>query len=487
MNSTTRRLVKAGIVVLWIVLLALLVRRDLFITSLSPEELTTLDRVDREEYQSIYFKDSKIGYVINSYSSEEDGSVNIDQRALMRINVSEVVQQIDMQLSAVLAGDGKLDTFSFSFDSPFYRMAAEGRVEGADIIFTLSNGDQVTENRIRAEQPPFLPTVRRGYLLQKEMAEGEKVQIPWFDPISLSTRSTVVEYKGKANELINGRVEHLHKFVENYDGARIHFWLNEAGDVVKEESPAGFVFIKEPKFMALQIDEESEELLSGVAVPVKGSMPDLAARHTLRYRLTLPDADLFDLNAGRQSFDGELLEIRLEQLAQVRDKEESPCLNCEDFLTATPYVQSTDPGIKGQAEEIISGAEDSLRQVEGLANWVYENVEKRPVLGIPDALTTFKNRVGDCNEHASLFAALARSVGIPARIAVGVVYYKRSFYYHAWNEVWVKGDWLSLDTTTNQLPADVSHIKFLHGELDEQVRIGALIGKLEIEVLAGDE
>ncbi len=487
MNGTTRRLVKTGIVVLWIVLLALLIKRDLFISSFTPEELTMLDRADREEYQSIYFKGSKIGYVINSYSAEDSGRVKIDQQALMRINVSEMVQQIEMQLSAALGTDGKLDTFSFNFDSPFYRMAAEGRVEGQDIIFTLSNGGQVSESRIRAEQPPFLPTVRRGYLLRREMAEGDKVKIPWFDPISLSTRSTVVEYKGRVNELINGRVESLHKFVENYDGARINFWLNEAGDVVKEESPAGFVFIKEPKFKALQIDEESEELLSGVAVQVKGEMPDPAVRQFLRYRLTLPEVELFDLNEGRQIFNGEILEVRLEQSAELAGDGASPCQNCEDFLSDTPYVQSNDPEIKEQAQRIISTTDNRLEQVKGLAGWVYENVEKRPVLGIPDALSTFKNRVGDCNEHASLFAALARSVGIPARIAVGVVYYKSGFYYHAWNEVWVKDRWLSLDTTTNQLPADVSHIKFLHGELDEQVRIGALIGKLEIEVLADDE
>ena len=63
------------------------------------------------------------------------------------------------------------------------------------------------------------------------------------------------------------------------------------------------------------------------------------------------------------------------------------------------------------------------------------------------------------------------------------MFMKGSFFYHAWNEVCVGGRWLSLDTTINQLPADLSHIKFIEGETSEQMRIGALLGRLSIEPL----
>jgi hypothetical protein len=35
----------------------------------------------------------------------------------------------------------------------------------------------------------------------------------------------------------------------------------------------------------------------------------------------------------------------------------------------------------------------------------------------------------------------------------------------------------------NQFPADVTHIKFLEGEIDRQIDILQLIGNLKIEVL----
>ena len=91
--------------------------------------------------------------------------------------------------------------------------------------------------------------------------------------------------------------------------------------------------------------------------------------------------------------------------------------------------------------------------------------------------------MGDCNEHASLFAALARSIGIPAAIATGVTRLGDAMYYHAWNEVCLNGQWYSLDTTTDQLPADLFHIRFGRGDLDQQLKIGGLLGKLQIETV----
>ena len=57
-----------------------------------------------------------------------------------------------------------------------------------------------------------------------------------------------------------------------------------------------------------------------------------------------------------------------------------------------------------------------------------------------------------------------------------------AFYYHAWSEVWL-GKWGTMDSVLNQLPADVTHIKFIEGEIDRQIDILELIGKLKIDVI----
>jgi hypothetical protein len=88
-----------------------------------------------------------------------------------------------------------------------------------------------------------------------------------------------------------------------------------------------------------------------------------------------------------------------------------------------------------------------------------------------------------------LYVAMARALGIPARIATGLAYTRNAFYYHAWPEVYIdegndRGLWLPVDPTFNQFPADAMHVRFATGGLDKQTAILPLIGKLQITVLS---
>jgi transglutaminase-like putative cysteine protease len=199
----------------------------------------------------------------------------------------------------------------------------------------------------------------------------------------------------------------------------------------------------------------------------------------MQYRLTLPEGADLDLEGGRQSFKNNILTITGEQVPE----QTSPaiCPRADDALLPSPYVQSDHTEIKKTALKVTDGAATPLEKTKQINDWIYKNLDKRPVLGLPDALTTLNSKQGDCNEHAVLFAALARSAGIPTRIAAGVTLNRGAFYYHAWNEVCLGSKWISVDSTTNQFPADLTHIRFILGEMQEQVRIGGLLGKLAIE------
>ncbi|MCI5143666.1 MAG: transglutaminase domain-containing protein, partial [Candidatus Electrothrix sp. ATG1] len=242
----------------------------------------------------------------------------------------------------------------------------------------------------------------------------------------------------------------------------------------------------EPKFKAMDIQDSGDELLSAVAVQYTGKLFEENTR-TAAFRLQFPEDAEVELNGGRQRFADGRLTLKKEAFPPLSGDEEvvleNSCIEEEATLTASRYVQSDDPALMVKAKEIVGDVADPVRQVALLAEWVYKNIEKRPVIGLPDALTTLESGRGDCNEHAALFAALARSLNIPTTIAAGVTLHKNAFYYHAWNEVCLDGQWISLDTTVNQLPADLYHIRFTRGDLEGQLAIGALIGKLHIEIL----
>jgi len=109
---------------------------------------------------------------------------------------------------------------------------------------------------------------------------------------------------------------------------------------------------------------------------------------------------------------------------------------------------------------------------------------------LPDALEALETGEGDCNEHSVLYTALARAAGVPARIVVGLVYANdgsghAGFYYHAWVEVYTGNEWIAIDPTWDQVPADATHIAFVEGGVDEQIQIAALMGKIKLSSVHG--
>jgi transglutaminase-like putative cysteine protease len=150
------------------------------------------------------------------------------------------------------------------------------------------------------------------------------------------------------------------------------------------------------------------------------------------------------------------------------------------YLEPTPFIQADHPEIQAKAKEIISPDDTMMVKAGKLVDWVNKNLQKRPVLSVPNALEILRNRVGDCNEHAVLLTALARAAGIPAEIEAGIVYQRGRFYYHAWN-VFYFGAWVTADATMGQIPADVTHIRLVRG-MERQIDLMRVIGRMKINI-----
>lgn len=476
----TRNTSRIVLIIIWVILFGALLKRDYFIKRIDTREARIIKRGREESFAGIYFQKERIGFVKNRLVQSGTDAYILYQDAFLYLNILNESHPVDMRIKATLSRDMLLRDFVFHFSSPFYKMDAQGMVTGSEVKFSMTTGKETVSDTIRLEKPPFLATNRRSYLLQQDLQPGDKLKIPYFDPISLSGKDTVVEYKGLEKILINNRIYSLHHFLENFSGVRINSWLDDEGKVIKEESPAGFVFISEPEFKATEIKAKGREILSSVSVPIVGGSLDLNGRTFMRYRITLPADTVFDINKDRQAFKDDILTIHLESLP---GPDAAACKANSAELASTPYIQTKNRRITELAQSEAGNAGSDVERIRILSKWVFENLEKRPVLGIPDALTTLSTKMGDCNEHAALFAALARNVGIPTRVVAGVTFYEGAFYYHAWNEVCLDDNWFSVDTTKNQFPADLSHIKFVEGETNEQMKIAALLGKLKIEVL----
>jgi hypothetical protein len=155
------------------------------------------------------------------------------------------------------------------------------------------------------------------------------------------------------------------------------------------------------------------------------------------------------------------------------------------WLEPEPLIQSHDPRIAAQARQIIDRERTPSRVAELLTHWVHHSLRRAinpPPEGVPSAVKVLQARRGDCNDAATLFVALARSTGLPSRTVAGLMYLNGRFYYHAWAEVYLN-DWVAVDPTYDQFPADASHVPIATGGLARQVELVPLIGRLKLEVL----
>jgi transglutaminase-like putative cysteine protease len=200
------------------------------------------------------------------------------------------------------------------------------------------------------------------------------------------------------------------------------------------------------------------------------------------------DLNTLALSGGRQSLTGNVLTITRETLPTPTVPEKAADLPpaMRPYLQPSLLVQSDHPAIRAQAAAITADAGSPSAQLQAIVDWMRAHIERRPVLSMPDALTTLSLRQGDCNEYAALTAALARAAGLPATIEAGLVYLDGRFFYHAWNRVYV-GQWITVDALFGRIPADVTHIRLVEGEQDAQVDLLPLMGKLSLQILDSDE
>ncbi len=93
-----------------------------------------------------------------------------------------------------------------------------------------------------------------------------------------------------------------------------------------------------------------------------------------------------------------------------------PAGSLRKFLTPSPFIESNDKRIVEIARSLpVSESDPPWEQVRGVYNWVRANVEYEFDTEIRSCLDALDRKKGDCEELSSLFIALCRARGIPAR------------------------------------------------------------------------
>jgi hypothetical protein len=134
------------------------------------------------------------------------------------------------------------------------------------------------------------------------------------------------------------------------------------------------------------------------------------------------------------------------------------------WLATTGFIKPADPQIVRQAREWIGAEKTALGAVRAISAAEFKHMQGGALiaetLSGPEVLQT---RKGKCSEYAVLFASLARSVGIPTRIVLGMRLVGGYWVGHMWNEAYV-GRWITVDSSADEVGGGPALLKLTHSE-----------------------
>jgi hypothetical protein len=478
------------IVAIWLVMMGLLVKRQEFKSKAAelPFETETGD-IDssQKEWKEIFLKDRKVGYSISFIRPFQEGYF-IQDEVFLRLNLMGLDKGIYTITQTNTDENFILKDFVFKMNSGVVSYDISGKVEGDRLLVKTGKGKEQSSREIILTEPPVISAGMEHLFKTRKMQVGDTFRVPFFDPSTMIQKEGIFRIAATESLKINRIEYHAFRVETDMWGNSITLWVDERGVILKEEGFMGLVMIRSSAANASRDIEGSDDFYDMAAVPVDRSLPPDPERLTyLKLKLSLTDGAAFHAipdKTERQSLDNGVMMIRLEKMPSLRSNEpdNNRDEDLEPYLKPEFNIESDADKIIAKAEAITGDEKTPVLKARRLLDWVFDNIDKRPVVSVPSALEVLETKVGDCNEHATLLTAMLRASGIPARLSSGLVYNRGRFYYHAWTEAYL-GRWISMDATLNQMPADVSHISLVHGNLDKQVEIMGLIGRLKIEVL----
>lgn len=504
----SRRTLGLGLIVLWLVAVGWLARRELWRPSADRLAEAALSLQPGAAYYAISVGGEQFGYASLTVDTLID-TLRVSDVVILDVPVSGGVQRTEARTDASLSRTLELRSFTAAVRGDGGRFDARGRVEG-DSVFALQIGAEIggETRRSRLTSPLLLRQLLPLTLtFAHRLATGEAFALRVFDPVLAEYRDVALTVAAESTFIvadsavfdsstrrfapIDTDTVHAWQLRGTDGGIPLETWVDDDGLPVLTTSPNGLRIER----TAFEVAYENFRRFGGGA---SGSAPDLVrttavaagaplpttARPRLRVRLRGQPLTGFDLEGGRQRLEGDTLVVAREGEAQLQAEYRLPGAQPEllPFLRPAPLIPSDDPRILAQARQIIGRTGRPRRAAERLVEWVYQNVRKEAVSGGPSAVTVLESRRGDCNEHTVLFVALARSIGLPARTAAGLVSLDGAFYYHAWPEVYLNG-WVAVDPTFGQFPADAAHVRLTIGGLARQLELLRLVGRLRVEIL----
>ena len=490
--KTTRIIALVSIVLFWIAMMTLLFIREGYFT----KSTWSFPETRWEQYKDwrvgVYTNDDKkVGYVQITTNPEPMSPYGPAFKMTITFRLDTVIFSFPVNLSirgfAWFSQRRGLENFQLALRSDESDIKISGEYDGYQLKGEIITGKETV---------PYSLPVGRNFLLTAGPAlplmdtpvlePGQSITVDVFDPLSRSVQKSIITSQSKETLQIAGENIDTYRMTVTLSGLTSTVWVTPDQEVVQVTTPFGLKLkkISLTETTAHIPDSEKGDIISATAIKPKGVKPFRGAR-----QMWVKIEGLTNINQPPVS----TYQVRTAQGYFINPPAEPKSLPLtekimrtipDNTLTGDALIQSEHPKIQQMAKEIVGTEQDLWKKSQKIYDWVFKNIEKKISPNIPSALTVLETRQGDCNEHAVLFTALARAVGIPTRICIGLVWSDelQAFGYHAWVEVFV-GDWTPIDPTLGQAIADATHIALIYGNIEQWFRLSSYVNQIQLEII----
>jgi len=433
------------------------------------------------EWMNIFHNGHKMGYTITTISNQGANGYNISSTTNINVVFGGLASEIYLENTSRIDTLFRLEGFSYRMISEQYATHILGDKHGTTMQLMIIQGQDTARTEIEVPEDLYTYTAIQPMIASRGIVAGETIKVPAYDPMSNALSDVIITHEGQELQEVDGQKLLLNKLRIDFKGIPSILWLDDNGLTYREETLMGMTMERTTPESALKKVRAAEfDLLNGFAVtpshPI--SRPEKLKELVLEVE-GLPLASLKGLSSRRQTIIKTApLTLRLQPAATPVDPQ-SVAVN----LQANKMIQSDHPQIKTQVQRIVKPGQTTAAISERLTQWVFGYLEKRPVASISGAVDILNKGVGDCTEHTTLYTALSRAAGVPTKIHVGLVYVQGRFLFHAWPVVDIEGQWVDVDPSLNQFPADATHIALLEGDFQNLTALIPALGKVQIKVL----
>lgn len=436
------------------------------------------EKTDKRNLPDFYFVGSV--YMMGNRAGWEEikafkvGDIyDFNEEMYIKVLMLGLVKEMRTVLKAEIDNSGGIKKLSYSLSTQDQNISADGIVEGGKfkVIYKPPRGSPQTFT-YNISYPVLTPQTFVFASAKGLIKEGK---YHYFDPSVATFIDAEVKSEGDTLWILNAKGIVVRSHVKD-------------GKLILQNQPLRMDIIAQSEEEA-KAPVEPFNVLALYAVKPKGNLGDPSRLTFLKAKIYPIRGDLNPNFANQRVIyaNGDTAIITVEYPKNIKGSTEVPPPQLSYYLQPTQFLEVDDPEIKNLAQEITKGAKTDLDKAKRIFEWVYKNLEKRGSVTIPTAKQVLRDRYGDCNEHATLYAALARAAGIPTEIMVGLIFQGDGFYYHAWNVSWIGGRWVPVDPVYGEFPARPYRITLQQGSLEKQANIMSVIGDLNIEILETKE